>query len=163
MRQQTEDYEENVLGGQTGAGEVLAGGQEQVNPGDHGQQDTATLPADRQHRVERSRGTCADLARGPPRPGGGGHRSPGILHHGHLTSNGHLKMSPDNQRWMVSHLMPGGHFVFTWWLLSEPEPQTLQIAAINCRQQRGKAVRLQNNDGALYTSGCYTALHCRWY
>ena len=64
---------------------------------------------------------------------------------------------------MVSHLMPGGHFVFTWGLLSEPEPQTLQIAAINCRQQRGKAVRLQNNDGAMYTSGCYTALHCRWY
>ena len=87
MRQQTEDEEEDVLGC-----EVLAGGQEQVHPGDHRQQDAAPLPADRQHSVGHSRGTCADLARGPPRPGGGGHRSPGILHHGHLTSNGHLKI-----------------------------------------------------------------------
>ena len=98
MRQQTEDYEENVLGGQTGAGEVLAGGQEQVHPGDHGQQDTATLPAEKQHTVGHSRGTCADLARGPLRTWRGGDRTPGILHHGHLTSNGHLKVSPDNQR-----------------------------------------------------------------
>ena len=41
MRQQTEDEEEDVLGC-----EVLAGGQEQVHPSDHGQQDTAPLPAD---------------------------------------------------------------------------------------------------------------------
>ena len=45
MRQQTEDEEEDVLGGQTGAGESLAGGQEQVHPGDPGHQDTAALPA----------------------------------------------------------------------------------------------------------------------
>ena len=84
MRQQTENDDEEILGGQTGAGEVLAGGQEQVHPGDHGQQDTAPLPAEKQHTVGHSK--RADLARGPPRPGGGGDRSPGILHHGHLTS-----------------------------------------------------------------------------
>ena len=73
MRQQTEDEEEDVLGC-----EVLAGGQEQVHPGEHGQQDTPTLPADRQHTVGHSRGHVQTLP--------GVHRGQGEVDTGHLAS-----------------------------------------------------------------------------
>ena len=73
MRQQTEDEEEDVLGC-----EVLAGGQEQVHPGDHGQQNTAPLPAD----SNTGWGTAGGHVQTLP----GVHRGQGEVETGHLAS-----------------------------------------------------------------------------